>query len=139
MARVTPEEFAEKWARELAGSTEYIRRGVEKVREAPSAKAIARKDRLKARLIEAIDKGKWESALSKYTLENWKKDMVEKAIPRIPDGADKARSKMASFASKLLPYIDTGVGEIERMPKVTLEDSIRRATEWIRYMAKFNK
>ncbi len=139
MARVSPKEYAEKWSSNLRASLPYIRSGVEKVSVAPSELAIKNKDRLKARLIEAIDSGKWESGLKKYTLDQWKKDMIEKGIPRISDGADKSKGKVEEFASQLLPYIDSGVREIEKMPKVTLEDSIRRATEWIRYMAKFKK
>lgn len=139
MARVTPREFAEKWSKNLSASTEYIRAGVQKVTVAPSEKAIQSKEKFKRKLIEAIDKGVWEAGLRAYTLEQWKADMLNKAIPRIPEGADKAKSKVENFASKLLPYIDSGLEKIKTMPNVTLEDSIRRATEWIRYMAQFKK
>lgn len=139
MVKVTPKEFAEKWSRNLSASIDYIRSGVEKVDKAPSELAIANKEKLKKKLIEAIDKGIWENALKAYTLEQWKRDMKEKAIPRIPDGAEKAKGKVESFASKLLPYIDEGLRRIEAMPTLTLEDSIRKASEWIRYMANFRK
>ncbi|MEM1726576.1 MAG: hypothetical protein QXD86_05900 [Candidatus Bathyarchaeia archaeon] len=139
MVKVSPKEFAEKWSRNLAGSVDYIRSGVDKVTVAPSELAIANKEKLKRRLIEAIDKGVWESGLKGYSLEQWKRDMKEKGIPRIPDGADKAKPKVESFASKLLPYIESGLEKIKGLPSITLEDSIRRATEWIRYMANFRK
>lgn len=139
MVKVSPAEFAEKWSKNLSASLDYIRKGVEKTSVAPSVKAIENKEKLKRRWNEAIDKGVWENALKKYTLDQWKKDMMEKAIPRIPDGADKARGKMADFAAKLLPYIDSGLAKIREMPSLTLEDSIRRATEWIRYMSQFKK
>ncbi|MEM3662371.1 MAG: hypothetical protein QXI68_02180 [Sulfolobales archaeon] len=139
MAKVNPSEFAEKWSRNLSASVEYIRRGVEKTSVAPSAKAIESKEKLKRKLVEAIDKGVWENALKKYTLDQWKRDMLEKGIPRIPDGADKAKPKVQDFASKLLPYIDAGLARIKELPSLTLEDSIRRATEWIRYMSQFKK
>jgi len=137
--KVTPKEFSEKWSRNLAAAVDYIRSGVDKVTVAPSEKAIAAKEKLKRRLVEAIDGGVWEAGLRGYTLEQWKRDMKEKGIPRIPDGADKARGKVESFASKLLPYIDSGLERIKAMPSITLEDSIRRATEWIRYMSQFKK
>lgn len=139
MVKVNPAEFAEKWSKNLSASLDYIRKGVEKTSVAPSAKAIENKEKLKRRWNEAIDKGVWENALKKYTLDQWKRDMLEKGIPRIPDGADKARGKMADFAAKLLPYIDAGLSKIREMPSLTLEDSIRRATEWIRYMSQFKK
>ncbi|MEM4013055.1 hypothetical protein [Metallosphaera sp.] len=139
MAKVSPSEFAEKWSRNLGASVEFIRRGVEKTSVAPSAKAIEAKEKMKRKLVEAIDKGVWENALKKYTLDQWKKDMIEKGLPRIADGADKARPKVEEFAAKLLPYIDAGLARIKELPSVTLEDSIRRATEWIRYMSQFRK
>ncbi len=65
--------------------------------------------------------------------------MLEKGVDRIPSGADKAIPKMSEFASQLLTYIDSGLREIEKMPSLTLEDGIRRAEAWIRYMSKFRK
>lgn len=139
MVKITPSEFAEKWSKNLAGSVEYIRKGVEKTTVAPSARAVENKEKLKRKLIEAIDKGVWENALKKYTLEQWKSDMISKGIPRIPDGADKAKGKVQDFAGKLLPYIDAGLTKIKEMPSITIEDSVRRASEWIRYMSQFRK
>jgi hypothetical protein len=65
--------------------------------------------------------------------------MIEKAIERIPSGADKAKDKMATVFEQLFPHIEAGLRELERMPSVTLEDSINRVTFWIRHMAKFTK
>jgi len=135
--KLTPEEIAAKWNRRLKAATEDIRTGVEKVTEAPSAKAVAKKDKFKTRLTEAIDKGRWEAGLKKYTLEQWKKDMAEKAVPRIPGGVDAAQPDFAAFMSRLIPHLNTVVAEIEKMPDVTLEDSIARATKLIRRMAEF--
>lgn len=106
---------------------------------APSAKAIEAKEKLKRKWIESIDKGIWENALKKYTLDQWKRDMMEKGIPRIPDGAEKSKDKVREFSAKLLPYIESGLAKLKEMPSVTLEDNIRRATEWIRYMSQFRK
>ena len=38
----TPAQIAQKWARDLAASTETIRQGVEAVSESPTSKAAAR-------------------------------------------------------------------------------------------------
>ena len=138
MAKVTADEFAEKWARRLKGATEDIRKGVEKVTEAPSKKAIAKKEKLKARLIEAIDKGIWEKQLSKVTLEDWKAKFLNKGLSRISAGVDGATPKMKDFASVLLPHIESLQKQVSSMPDVTLEDSIRRVETFIRGMAKLN-
>ena len=139
MSLPDPKSTAEKWARNLSGATEYIRQGVQRVTVAPSEKAIAAKEKFRRKLMEAIDKGEWEAGLRRYTLEQWKKDMLTKGIDRIPGGAEASKDKVAEFFSQLFPHIESGLRELERMPSVTLEDSINRATFWIRHMAKFTK
>jgi hypothetical protein len=139
MSLPDPKETAEKWVRNLSGSIEYIRKGVERVSVAPSELAIKAKDKMKARLLEAIEKGKWEAELRKYTLEMWKADMLTKGVDRIPSGADRAKDKMADFYNQLFTHIKSGLAELQKMPALTLEDSVARATFWIRHMAKFMK
>jgi len=139
MALPDPKSAGEKWARNLSGSVEYIRQGVQKVTVAPSELAIKQKDKMKRKLIEAIDRGEWEAGLRKYTLDQWKKDMLTKGIDRIPSGAEAAKGKVTDFFAQLFPHIEAGLSELDRMPSVTLEDSIARATFWIRHMARFTK
>jgi hypothetical protein len=139
MALPDPKTVAEKWSRNLAGATDYIRQGVQRVTIAPSELAIGSKEKFKRRLIEAIDKGKWEAGLKRYSLDQWKKDMLTRGIDRIPSGADAAKDKMSDFYNQLFPHIEAGLKELERMPSMTLEDSVNRATYWIRHMAKFTK
>jgi hypothetical protein len=134
-----PKTVAEKWSRNLAGATDYIRQGVQRVTVAPSELAIANKEKFRRKLIEAIEKGKWENGLKKYTLELWRKDMLTRGIDRIPSGADAAKDKMSDFYAQLFPHIEAGLKELDRMPSMTLEDSVNRATFWIRHMAKFTK
>lgn len=133
--KVTADEFAEKWGRRLRGATEDIRRGVEKVTEAPSKKAIEKKEKFVKRLLEAIESGRWEKMLGKVTLEDWKKALLEVGLGRISAGTTKAEPKMREFAEWFIPHIEEGLRKIERMPDVTLEDNINRMVEFIRHMA----
>ncbi|NVM22311.1 MAG: hypothetical protein HWN68_11095, partial [Desulfobacterales bacterium] len=139
MARVTPEEFQEKHARRLKGAVEDIRRGVERVTESPTAKAAAKKTKMKTNLNAAIDSGKWERGLKRVSVDEWKKKTVEKGIDRIAAGIDAAADKQVAFARELLPFIDTQKEGIKKLPDVTLEDNITRMTTFIRGMAKFER
>jgi len=139
MARLTPEQAADKLIKRLKGATEDIRMGVDRVTEAPAKKAVAAKERMKARLIEALEKGKWERNLGKYTLEEWKRDMKEKGIPNISRGIEKARDKLIDFYNQLFPYQDALKKKVEEIEKVDIEDSIRRVETWIRGMHAFEK
>jgi len=137
--KLTPDEIADKWARRLKAATEDIRRGVEKVTVAPSEKAVTKKDKMKANLIKAIEDGTWEYWLKKYTLEAWKRDMLAKGVTRIPSGVDAASEDYREFASQLIAHINAGLAEVEKMPDLTLEDSLARVEKFLRHMAKFKR
>jgi len=139
MAKVTAEEFAEKYARRMKGAIPDIQRGIERVSEAPTKRAAAKKEKMRARVLEAIDTGRWEAGLNAVSLEAWKAEITEKGISRIPQGVDRATGKVADFARKLLPYQDALAKKIQTMPDLTLEDAVNRAAEWIRGMSKFRK
>lgn len=137
--KVTAEEYAEKHARRLKASVEDIRRGVERVTEAPTAKAAAKQDKMLANLTRAVQDGKWAAGLRRVTVEEWKTKTINKGLPRIAAGVDEAHDKVVSFATDLLAHEDGVLRKIETMPDLTLEDSINRASTWIREMSKFKR
>jgi len=137
--RVSPEEFQEKHARRLKAAVEDMRRGIERVQEAPGKKAAQKKEKLRQKLIEAIDSGKWEQRVASVTVEEWKSAAIEKGLPRVASGIDRAAPKVRDFAAQLLAHEEAGLAEIDRMPDLTLEDSINRAAFWIRHMAQFKR
>lgn len=139
MARVTPEEYQEKQARRLKGAVEDMKMGVAKVTESPTEKAAAAKDKMQARLNEALNNGKWEAGLKRVSLDDWKKAMTEKGINRVAAGIDGAKPKVIAFARDLLPYIDEQRAKIKAMPDATLEDSISRMVEFTRGMSQFKR
>lgn len=139
MARLTPAEFREKHARRLKGATEDMRLGVERVSESPTAKAAAKKDKMKARLMASLDSGKWERGLRRVSLEDWKSKMINKGIGRIAAGIDESAAKVEAFAAELLPFQDRLRDDIKKLPDVTLEDNINRMTSFVRGMAKFQR
>jgi hypothetical protein len=136
---VNPNDIANKWSRRLGQSTEDIRKGVEGVTTAPSEKAVAKKDKFVAELMRAIQEGKWESALKAYGLEQWKKDMINKGIGRIGQGAESAKGDFADFLAQFLPYAEEISRRAESMPDTTLEDRIAKATFVMRELAKFRR
>lgn len=136
---ITPEQYAEKQARNLKAANADIRRGVAAVTEAPTLKAAAAKDKMLQNLTEAINSGKWEAGLKRVSLEEWKSKMIEKGIPRIAAGIDAAHDKVVSFATELLAFETTLQRKTDAMPDLTLDDNIQRATEWMRGMATFKR
>jgi hypothetical protein len=137
--KITPEEFQEKHNRRLKAALEDMRKGVEKVTEAPTKQAAAKQDKMKAHLIARIDDGTWKKRLEAVSLDEWKDKMINKGIARVSGGIDEAKENVIEFASQLLPHVSAAIDKIKGMPDLTLEDSIARMTAFIREMAKFKK
>lgn len=137
--RVTPDEFQEKHSRRTKAALEDMRKGIDRVTEAPGAKAAAQQDKMRSHLVEAIDSGKWSRRVSSVSLDEWKADMKEKGVGRVAAGLDRAEGKVKAFAAELIEHENALLSEIDRMPDLTLEDSIGRATAWIRGMAEFER
>jgi len=131
--------IADKWSRRLKAAVEDIRAGVEAVTENPCEKAAAKKAKWIARLTSKEVQDKWEAALKRVTLEDWKKAMLEVGVGRIAAGVDAAVDEFRDFMNELLPHIEAGRAKIKAMPDVTLEDNIRRMEAFIRHMAAFRR
>lgn len=134
MAKVTPQEYAEKWGRRLKGSVEDVRRGINRVTEAPGIAAARSKELMKARIIEAIDNGTWEEQVGKVTLAEWKDAALNKGVNRIAAGVDGAQTKQQRMAANLLAAVDEEAAKVKAMPKGTIEDSINRMNSFARGM-----
>ena len=137
--RVTAEEFAEKHARRLKASVEDIRAGVERTTESPTAAAAAAQQKMIQNLTAAVQSGKWAQRLRSVSLEEWKEKTITKGLGRIASGIDGAHNKQVAFGAQLLAFESTLKDSIDKMPDLTIEDSIGRATAWMRGMTKFNR
>lgn len=136
MAKLSPQEYADKWARRLSGATEDIRRGIERVTEAPGMAAARAKELMKQKLIQALDDGTWEAQVKSVTLEEWKKQAAGKGVERIASGVNAAKDKQVPMAEKLLAAVDATVAEVNKTPRGDLESNITRMTTFARGMAK---
>ena len=137
--RLTPEEFQEKHNRRLKAATEDIRKGIEAVSVSPPSQAAAKIDKMKTHLMAKFDDGTIKKRLEGVTLEAWKSQAKDKGVNRISSGIDGATEKVKKFAGELLPKVYGLSDEIKRMPDMTIDDSIARATKFIREMSKFRK
>jgi len=139
MSKLTAKEFQEKHARRLKASVDDMRKGVERVTESPTAAAAKKQDKMRSRILESIDNGKWAAGLNRVSLDEWKDKMITKGVTRVASGIDGAAAKVEAFASELLPHIDSGQNKIKGMSDVTLEDNITRMTTFIRHMSEFKR
>lgn len=137
--KLTPEEFAEKHARRLKAAIDDIRAGVERVDVAPGQKAAAKKGKWVAKMTEKATQDKWARRVADVPLEEWKRKTLNKGVGRVAAGIDEAHDKVVDFATALIEHENRGMADIEKMPDLTLEDSVARASAWIRHMSKFKR
>lgn len=139
MAKLTGQQFAEKWGARLKSSTDAITLGVNGVTRSPTLAAADKQDKMRTNIVKAIDSGRWAAGLKRVTLEDWKSSMIDRGIARIAAGVDAAQADMAVFGEELAAYQSTLSAKIAKMPDTTLEDNIARMTEQVRGMSKFTR
>ena len=139
MAKLTAEEFQEKHARRLKASIPDIEKGIQRVTVSPTEKAAAKVEKMRVNILKSIDDGTWQRRLRAVTLDEWKQKAISKGVPHIAAGIDAAAEKVKDFASQLLPYIDKVKADVDKLPDLTLEDSINRMATFTRGMSKFKK
>jgi len=135
--RVNAAQYADKHNRRTKAAIEDMRAGVQRVTESPTAKAADAGTKMLEGIRQAVESGKWGNSLRAVSLEQWKTAMIEKGVPRVSQGLDAARAKIERTAAQLLAYENTVLEEIDRMPDLSIEDSVNRAAAWIRRMAQF--
>lgn len=136
MAKLTPQEYVEKQARNLKNSVPDIRAGIARVTVAPGSLAVEKEDKMRTKLLESLDSGRWRAATGAVSLQDWKTAALDKGVDRIASGIDKAKTKNVRMAANLLAAVDDAVAQIENMPSDTLEDSIGRMSAYVRLMAE---
>ena len=137
MAKLTPEQYAEKQARNLKNSLPDIRMGIERVSSAPGQAAAAAQQRMKDNLNKAIDDGRWAEKVRGVSLEEWKTAALTKGVDRIAQGIDAAHAKQVVMAGRLLAAVDSSAAKVRAMPRGTIQDSISRMTAFVEDMHKF--
>lgn len=137
MAHADPGTVAQHWAERLGGSTDKIRQGVQRVTQAPGAKAAASANLWLARTQASVDK--YRRNVGRVSLADWQQAMEQKGLARVASGASAAVPKMTQFLTEFLPYVDSGAQQVRSMPKGGIEQSIARAAAMIRHNANFRR
>lgn len=133
MARKDPVKVAQKWSERLGMSQAEMEAGIAALTEAPSQGAIRMKEKMRMKLLEALNSGKWEEALQAFTLTAYQQAMRTKGIPHAIEGATTGKPKMQAFLSEFLPFAEQVSQEVQAMPAATEADM--RA----RMMANFDR
>jgi len=137
--KLTAQEFATKQAQRLKAALSDMQAGVNRVTVAPGVSAAKRKDKWQAVMSNPNTSAKWAQQVAKVSLADWQRAMNEKGIQRVAAGIDGAQQKVIDFATQLIDYQNKQLALIEKMPSLTLQDSINRMTAWVQAMANFKR
>ncbi len=118
-------------------ATDDYKFGVENPARSPTDAAIAQRKTLETKMASKETWDKWEAARKAVGDEGWRKGALDKGVDRYAPGVRAGLGKYQDFYAKFKEHLERKVEEIKKMPKVTIDDSIKRATEMIRHNAGF--
>lgn len=136
MARLTAEEYAQKWATRMAAATSDYTAGIQRVTQAPGAAAAAKEQKYQAGVQAAVTSGKWRRKVGAVSLQDWQNAAVNKGASRLASGAQNAQSKMAAAGARILPIIDAARQAVSGMPDNTVEERINKSAAFQRELHK---
>lgn len=135
MARLSPQQWLDKWGRRLSAAGPDIAAGVDRVQTAPGVSAAAAADRMLLGVSQSIQDGTWQKNVSKVPLADWKNAMKTKGVQRLQQGITQAQSTKQANVQALLNAVDAAKSVVDAMPKGGLEQNIARSVAFQREMA----
>lgn len=135
--RVTPQQGSEKWKNNLSSATAAIQAGIQRVTEAPGAKAAAKQQKWIQNVQASQDK--WRRNVAAVSLQQWKDLFTNVGVQRVAQGAQAKQSKYTDFAQQFYPYLDQGVAQIQNMPDTSFEERVQRAVAMMRHNRGFKR
>jgi hypothetical protein len=131
---LSPADITSKWGSRLQGAVSDIQKGIDSVTENPLEQAAAKKDKMLAKINEAVTNGKWEAGLKSVSLSDWKTTTKNKVASRLASGVQEATAKRQKFDTYLVNTLNAVLPTIKSMPDLTIEDSVNRVRTLITHM-----
>lgn len=135
----SPSVAAKNWQQNLTNATTKITQGVQAVQVAPTALAAQAADKYAAGVQQAVATGKYQNGLMGVSLQSWQQSMINKGVPRIASGASAALDKTTKAFTSLYAHIQSGLAQLESMPRGGLDNNLARGNAFARYMATYKK
>ena len=120
----------------MANSGAKVAAGIDRVTQAPGAKAAAKRDKYLAGVQNNVDN--WARNTAAVPLGEWQ-DAAKKGVSRIAEGAANKAEKYANKIAPVLNHMDSVLSRVDNMPDNTLEQRIQKSAEFQRGMAQFKK
>lgn len=127
---------AEKQIRRAQEATNDYIAGVKNPKRNPMQAAKARKAKMRANVVKAIDDGTWERGLDSISQDQWSTLAAEKGGRNFADGVERSRQDIIDFHGERSRQQAEVDAILNGMPADTLEQNIARMTVNARENAK---
>src|SRR5262245_51021088 len=104
MAIPDAQTVAQKWSQRSSAAAQDYAAGVAGTDKDPTALAIAQQARLRQRVLESIDSGKWANQLRKVGKAGWQAAVAAKGVTNFSTGVSAAQDKVAQAFGPLLAF-----------------------------------
>jgi hypothetical protein len=135
MAKLTSQQWLDKWSRRLGAAGPDITAGVNRVTTAPGIAAAAAAPTMLANITQSVTSGAWAARVSSVPLQQWKDSMNNKGVSRIATGVQQAVNTKGPQVAAFLSAVDAAVADANTTPRGGLEANIARSVSFQRSMA----
>lgn len=133
----TVDQVTAKWVGRLSGATAEITAGIDRVSEAPGAKAAGKKGKWLMAIQASADK--WAARVGGVSLESWKAAAKNIGVPRIASGAQAKQGKYRQYMAEFAPHLAALETKLQSMPDDTFEQRLARMTAAARHNHDFRR
>lgn len=137
MATPTAAEVFAKWQSNATNAADAYVAGVQSTDKDIVALAIAAIPRMRANVIDAIDKGRVANGLRKVTTQGIKDAVAKKGKVAFTNGVGGAQEKFEASFAPLLQYIDGVKRQVAQMPNLTDADRDARMLKNVQLMRQY--
>lgn len=120
------QEIFDKYSRNMGNAAQDIQKGVETTSKSQSENAIAAKDKMLQNFNAAMAENKYEKGLRKSGDEKWRRNLIQKGIPKIGAGIQANKSEIIEVFTKVAAVGEEVKNQVAQMPKNSMADSLAR-------------
>jgi len=128
----TPELAAKKLLERAQAAVPFYVHGVHNPKRSPTEAAISMKETLQRKMSMSETWDKWEKRRKAVGDAGWLAGIELKGVDRYPRGMEFGSARWYDFYGKFKPTLEGVLAKVYAIPRVTIDDSVRRVETLIR-------
>ncbi|MEM4976652.1 MAG: hypothetical protein QXT64_04940 [Desulfurococcaceae archaeon] len=135
------DKTVEKWMNRARAGVDLYRIYTAAPKRSPTEAALSMKETLQQKMARPETWDKWEKNRRAVGDAGWLYGVQTKGVARYPQGIEAGRKYYEQFYTQFKPHLEAGLAKVYAIPRVTIDDAVRRAETMIRhnYTFRFEK